>query len=100
MEEIIKQLLDNNLRDLRGMNVKGKIPIDPAFINELIAGWLDSGSNPETGTSAPSVTEGDASKPDIPLGKMPDLIRQHLKKLELGVEDGKMVVSFEFRVDE
>lgn len=100
MEEIIKQLLDNNLRDLRGMKIKGKIPVDPSFLNELIAEWLDSGSNPETRTSAPSVTKEDASEPDIPLGKMPGLIRRHLKQLELGVEDGKMVMSFEFRVDE
>ena len=100
MEEIIKHLLDNDLRDLQGMKVKGKIPVEPAFLNELIAEWLDAGQRPKPGASAPSVTEEEASKPDIPLDKMPDLIRQHLKKLELGVEGGKMVVSFEFRVDE
>ncbi len=100
MEELIKHLLDNNLRDLKGMKVSGKIPVDPAFLNELIEEWLRAGSTPEPGASAPSSTAPASSGSGIPVDKLPNLIRRHVKKLELGVENGKMVLAFEFRVEE
>jgi hypothetical protein len=93
MEEIIKEIIENDLEDLRGLKISGKVPVDPDFLNEIIAGML----KPETGKSGSPTTEP-SSAPSLPEADYRALLGKHIRKLEVSVEGEKIVLHFDIRI--
>lgn len=93
MEEIIKHIIENELEDLSGLKIRGKVPVDPDFLNEIIAGMLKS----EPGESGSSATES-SSSPSLPEADYRALLSKHIRKLEVSVEGEKIVLHFDIRI--
>lgn len=93
MEEIIKQIIENDLEDLRGLKVSGKLPVDPEFINEMIATMLkpDASETESAGTEKTSAAS-------LPPADYRSLLGKHIKKLEVAVEGEKIVLHFDIRI--
>lgn len=99
MEELIKRLLANDLEALRGLRINGKVPVHPDLINEVIAQVLQPEEAP---VKAGPTTESGASASGSPVPNGVDpvaLLRRHLRHLEVGVEEGRIVVNFNVQVE-
>ena len=105
MEEVINKLLANDLKELRGLRINGVVPVHPDLINEVIAQILQPAApaGRKTGPvseSAAVASESTSSGGSLSVDADPvALLRRHLKHFEIGVEDGRIVVNFDVRVE-
>ncbi|MEO6759404.1 MAG: hypothetical protein ABIO24_08110 [Saprospiraceae bacterium] len=49
MEEIRYRLIERNLEDLKGLSLKGNIPLSESLVNELLQNWLAGMETPASG---------------------------------------------------
>ena len=94
MEDIIKQIIENDLEDLRGLKISGKVPVDPDFINEMIEELLKS----EKVEPASSEASESASAATLPEADYRTLFSKHIRKLKVAVEDEKIVLHFDIQI--
>lgn len=104
MEEVINKILANDLKELRGLRINGVVPVHPDLINEVIAQVLQpaaaAGRQAGPAGESAAASKSASSGASLPKGTDPvALLRRHLKHLEVGVEAGRIIVNFDFRVE-
>ncbi len=95
-----EKYLQNDLADFAGLRISGTLPVKQEILNDLLQSVLADMRNPAPPATAPSTAAASAVKTD---GTSPSFdprsLVKHLKKAEIRVEDGRVVLNFDAQVD-
>ncbi len=95
MRDLINKHLANGLRAFEGARISGQIPVRQEVINELIVDLLRTPPPRDSAGEGADSTAAAKSQPVIPVAQLLPLV----KRLELTAEQGKLIVTFDIRVD-
>ena len=91
--------LANNLADFAGARISGTLPVKQEVLNDLLQTVLADMATPKTAAAIPAAPITPAASDSAPAFDASRLV-QFVKKAQIRVEEGRLVLDFDLRVGE